>query len=131
MNAQTAIVPYLFFDDAGSAMDFYARVFGFEELSRWHNDAGKVQNGEMRVGTTELWLDGGGKRADTDQRPQWVGVLMDSAAAVDAMHVRVTAAGFECEPPTDRDFGVRMFNIDDGMGYLWGFLYRDAPQNQN
>jgi len=105
-------------------MDWYAKVFGFEELSRWKNASGAVQNGEMRVGQTELWLDGGGRRNDSDPRPQWVGVLMNSAESVDAMYRRVTDAGITCEPPEDRDFGVRMFNLDDGMGYMWGFLYR-------
>jgi hypothetical protein len=34
------------------------RVFGFEEIGRWANADGKIHNAEMRVGDTELWLDG-------------------------------------------------------------------------
>jgi PhnB protein len=115
------IVPYLFLDDAAAAMDWYTRVFGFEEIGRWTNEDGRVQNGEMRVGTTEIWLDGGGRRQDTDERPQWIGVWVDD---VDAVHDRIVEAGVSCDAPVDREFGVRMLNVEDGMGYLWGFVRR-------
>lgn len=115
------IVPYLFYDDAGAAMDWYARVFGFEEISRRADDTGRVQNAEMRVGNSELWLDGSGRRKDNDERPTWIGIWVDD---VDAVYERVQAAGVECEPPVDREFGVRMLNVPDEMGYLWGFIRR-------
>lgn len=115
------VVPYLFYDDAVAAMQWYTRVFGFEEIGRWANDAGKVQNAEMRVGTTELWLDGSGRRQDNDERPMWVGIWVDD---VDSVYRRVQEAGIECDAPVDREFGVRMLNVPDGMGYLWGFICR-------
>ena len=115
------IVPYLYYDDAEAAMDWYTRVFGFEEIGRWANESGRIQNAEMRVGNTELWLDGSGRRKDTDERPTWIGIWVDD---VDAVHRKVQEAGIECEAPVDRDFGVRMLNVQDGMGYLWGFIRR-------
>jgi uncharacterized glyoxalase superfamily protein PhnB len=115
------IVPYLFFDDAEAALDWYSRVFGFEEIGRWTNDQGRVQNAEMRVGDTEVWLDGGGARKMDDERPSWIGIWVDD---VDAVRERIQAAGVECEAPVDRDFGVRMMNVPDGMGHLWGFMRR-------
>ena len=123
-NDYLGIVPYLFYDDAAAAMLWYARVFGFEEIGRWEDDAGNVQNGEMRVGATEIWLDGSGKRKDTDERPLWIGVWVED---VDAVYERVRAAGVECEPPVDREFGVRMLNVPDEAGYLWGFVCRITP----
>ena len=115
------IVPYLFYDDAEAAMAWYERVFAFEEIGRWTDDAGKVQNGEMRVGNTELWLDGSGSRKDSDPRPTWIGIWVED---VDEVYQQVQAAGVECEPPVDREFGVRMLTVADGMGYLWGFIRR-------
>lgn len=115
------IVPYLFYDDVETAMEWYARVFGFEETSRWTNDTGKVLNAEMRVGNTELWLDGSGRRKDSDERPTWIGIWVDD---VDAVYEHVTAAGGACEPPVTREFGVRMLNVNDPAGYLWGFIRR-------
>ena len=117
------IVPYLFYDDAEAAMAWYRRVFGFEEISRWTNEQGKVHNAEMRVGDTELWLDGSGRKVDTDERPHWVGIWVDD---VDAVYRKVTAAGIACEAPVDREFGVRMLTVPDGMGHLWGFIKRIA-----
>ncbi len=119
------VVPYLFFDDAAAAMQWYGRVFGFEEISRWPGADGVVANAEMRIGTTELWLDGSGKRADTDPRPHWLGVWVDD---VDAVCARVRAAGVSCDDPVDRDFGVRMLNVADPFGYLWGFIRRLHPE---
>lgn len=123
MNAEyKGIVPYLFYDDAEAAMAWYSRVFDFEEISRWTNDAGQIQNAEMRIGETELWLDGSGRRKDHDERPTWIGIWVND---VDAIYKRVQEAGVECDAPVDRDFGVRMLNVPDGMGHLWGFVKRN------
>ena len=115
------IVPYLFYDDTAAAMAWYTRVFGFEEINRWADENGHIQNAEMRVGSTELWLDGGGRRNDQDDRPLWIGVWVDDVGSV---YSQVQQAGVSCEPPVDREFGVRMLNVPDGMGYLWGFIQR-------
>lgn len=115
------IVPYLFYDDAAAAMDWYAAHFGFEDIGRWSNDQGQLQNGEVRIGTTELWLDGSGKRRDTDDRPTWIGVWVED---VDAIYAQIQATGLTCEPPVTREFGVQMLTVADPFGYLWGFIRR-------
>ncbi len=120
-NDYKGIVPYLFYDDAAAAMEWYGKVFGFEEIGRWADDDGKIQNAEMRIGNTELWLDGSGRRKDDDERPTWIGIWVDD---VDAVFARIQEAGIDCEAPADRDFGVRMLNVPDPMGYLWGFIRR-------
>ena len=104
-------------------MRWYGDVFGFEEIGRWENDGGTVQNGEMRVGNTEIWLDGGGRRqpAEGDARPTWIGVWVDDP---DEMHRQVTARDVTAEQPVTRDFGVRMLTVEDPFGYLWGFMCR-------
>ena len=117
------IVPYLFYDDAVAAMEWYARVFGFEEIGRWENDEGRVQNAEMRVGNTEIWLDGGGKRADQDARPTWIGIWVED---IDAVFQCVQSAGVACDPPVQREFGVQMLTVPDEFGYLWGFIKRSS-----
>ena len=43
---------------------------------------------------------------------------------VDAVYQQVLVAGVACDPPVDREFGVRMPTVPDGMGYLWGFVKR-------
>ena len=115
------IVPYLFYDDAEAAIDWYGEIFGFEEIGRSTNDEGKIQNAEMRVGNTEIWIDGSGRLKKEDDRPIWVGVWVED---VDAIYENVREKGIECEEPITREFGVRMLNVDDGMGHLWGFIKR-------
>ncbi len=115
------IVPYLFFDDAETALEWYTKHFGFEEIGRWHNPEGRVANAEMRVGNTEIWLDGSGRQIRADTRPVWQGIWVDD---VDEVYQRIKANGVVCDAPVTREFGVRMLNVDDGMGYLWGFIKR-------
>ena len=115
------IVPYLFYDDVEAAMAWYGRVFDFREIGRWPDATGKIQNAEMRVGSTELWLDGGGRRSAEDGRPVWIGIWVDD---VDSVYQHIIGHGVECEAPIDREFGVRMLNVEDGMGHLWGFMRR-------
>jgi len=118
------IVPYVFYDDAAAAMDWLARVFGFEEISRWNNEQGHVQNAEMRVGDTEIWIDGGGRlKFDeaNESRPVWYGIWVDD---VDAMYAKVKAAEVDVAPPVTREFGVQMLTVQDPEGYLWGFMRR-------
>ena len=115
------IVPYLFYDDAEAAINWYNEKFGFAEISRWTNDEGRVQNAEMRVGNTEIWIDGSGRLKKDDDRPIWIGVWVDD---VDAIFDKVQSKGVVCDPPVTREFGVRMLSVDDGMGHLWGFIKR-------
>ena len=115
------IVPYLFYDDAEAAIEWLVRVFGFEEGGRWTNDEGRVQNAELRVGDTEVWIDGGGR--DPNAKTRWIGIWVDD---VDAIYAAVTAAGVEVPAPVDRDFGVTMLTVADPEGTQWGFIKRNT-----
>ena len=83
------MVPYLYYEDAGAALDWLSRVFGFDERSRYIDKDGIVRQAEMLVGDQELWFSGHGPgfweskggRPDT-----WIGVWVDD---VDAMYERV------------------------------------------
>jgi uncharacterized glyoxalase superfamily protein PhnB len=122
------LVPYLFCGDAESLIDWYSRVFGFVEKDRWLGDDGRIRNAEMSMGDTELWLDGGGGQitatgSDGSSSPVWIGVWLETPAAVDEMYEHIVAQGVKAEDePVDRPFGVRIFNVRDPAGYLWGFM---------
>jgi len=79
------LVPYLHYDDAAAMIEWYERVFGFTEGRRWLDDDGRVENADMVVGDTELWMDGGGRAMhDAAGNPSaWIGVWVDD---VDAMY---------------------------------------------
>jgi hypothetical protein len=46
---RTPIAPYLYYEDAGAAMDWLVRVFGFEEIVRMPNPDGRVGHAELRA----------------------------------------------------------------------------------
>jgi len=56
----TGVTPYLHYEDAAAAIDWLARVLGFEERSRFVDKDGRVQQAEMRIGETDLWFAGHG-----------------------------------------------------------------------
>ena len=129
---RSGIVPYLFYEDAGAMLDWYSRVFGFAELSRWRDAQGKVTNAEMSVGQTELWLDGNGpaywEKHGRGPSP-WIGVWVDD---IDTLLARVRAAGIEVDDPAERDFGVRMSGeVTDPAGYRWSFMQRVGLPDPN
>jgi PhnB protein len=122
---RSGLVPYLFYDDAGLMADWYGKVFGFEELSRYTEQSGRVTNAEMRVGDTELWMDGNGSAywERTGAKPGgWIGVWVDDP---DAVYERIKSCGVGLDPPEDKPYGVRMTgNVTDPAGYQWGFMAR-------
>ena len=44
------VTPYLYYEDAGAAMDWLVKAFGFEERMRMENDQGRVGHGELLIG---------------------------------------------------------------------------------
>lgn len=116
------LTPYLYYDDAGAASDWLSSTFGFEEIDRFADEAGKVANVSMRVGGGELWLDGQGRHPKSgDRAGPWTMVWVDD---VDELQKRVTGAGVECNGPMDRPWGVREVQVRDPEGLNWGFLQR-------
>jgi PhnB protein len=124
-TGRSGLVPYLFYEDAGAMADWYSRVFGFEELSRYTDESGRVNNAELRVGDTELWLDGNGSSywEQNGRGPAgWIGVWVDDP---DAVYERVKAHGVEIAAPQDKPYGVRVTGVvTDPAGYQWGFMRR-------
>jgi uncharacterized glyoxalase superfamily protein PhnB len=121
----TGITPYLHYDDVVTMIDWLTRVFGFTERGRWVDAQGKVRNAEICVGANEVWLDG-----DPDwwkhkgRRPEeWIGIWVDD---VDAMFERVEAAGISADPPEDKFYAVRVLQVKDPEGYMWGFMQRGS-----
>jgi len=118
----TGVTPYLHYEDAAAAIDWLARVLGFEERSRFVDKDGRVQQAEMRIGETDLWFAGHGPGywKELGRRPdQLTLVWVDD---VDAHHARVVAAGGAAEPPEDKSYGVRTYTVTDPEGYQWGFM---------
>jgi len=58
------VTPHLILDDAATAIDWYKRGFGADEISRSAGPDGKIMHAEIRIGNSHLYLNdamGGGK----------------------------------------------------------------------
>jgi uncharacterized glyoxalase superfamily protein PhnB len=118
------VVPHVTYEDAGAMLEWLERTFGFEERARYVDKDGVVKQAEMLLGDSELWIGGMGAgywEREGRKPSAWIGVWVDD---VDAQYERVRAAGIETDPPEDRNYDVRSFNVRDPEGYLWGFLKR-------
>jgi uncharacterized glyoxalase superfamily protein PhnB len=98
----TGITPYLHYEDAAAALDWLARVFGFEEISRYVDGDGRLREAEMRVGDNQLWLSGRdpGYWEERGRGPE-----------------QLTLVWVEEKP-----YGVRAYSVTDPEGYEWGFM---------
>ena len=83
--------PYLFYADAGAALDWLARVFGFVEQVRYVDPDGVVRESEIRVGATTIQLCGHAPAPGHGEGLLTI-VHVDD---VDAQHARVVAAGVD------------------------------------
>jgi uncharacterized glyoxalase superfamily protein PhnB len=116
------ITPYMHYEDAAASLEWLARVFGFEEVSRYVDGDGRVREAEMLVGDQQLWLSGRdpGYWDEKGRGPeQLILIWVDD---VDAHHARVKAAGIDVKPPEEKPYGVRMYGVTDPEGYDWGFM---------
>lgn len=111
------VTPYLFYEDAGAALDWLARVFGFRETARYVDADDVVRESEMQVGGTTIQLCG---HAPGEGHGQGL-LLIVHVDDVDAMHARVVAAGIEAAAPDQQSYGPRTFGVTDPWGYQWSF----------
>lgn len=120
--AFTGVTPYLHYEDGAAMLEWLSGVLGFHERARFVNRDGMVEEAEMLIGDTKLWFAGhgpgywAGKGRGPDQLTL---VWVDD---VDAHHARVRAAGVQADPPEDKSYGVRTYNVTDPEGYQWGFM---------
>ena len=111
------VSPYLFYADAGAALDWLARVFGFVEEVRYVDDGGAVRESEMRIGATTIQLCGHEPEAGRGEGL----LLIVHVDDVDAQHARIVAAGVDAPAPVQKPYGARTFTVTDPWGYHWDF----------
>ncbi|HEX6420626.1 MAG TPA: VOC family protein [Acidimicrobiales bacterium] len=111
------VTPYLYCRDAGAALDWLARTFGFEEIVRYVDADGVVHESEMRIGGSTIQVCGRAPGPD-----EGAGLLLIvHVDDVDAQHARVTAAGLDAPAPHQQPYGPRTFDVTDPWGYRWSF----------
>ena len=117
------VFPYLHVRGGAAAIDFYKRVFGAEEISRFAEPSGKVGHAELKLGPMTVML--------ADEFPD-LGIRSPLAYGgtgttihlhvdnVDELGRRaVEAAATMVMEPADQSHGERQCRIRDPFGHEW------------
>jgi uncharacterized glyoxalase superfamily protein PhnB len=116
------ITPYLLYEDAGAALEFLSRAFGFEETRRNTASDGKVSHAEMRYLSGEIHLGQPGRPSSPRTYGGTTVLLYVYVDNVDEHCARARAAGAEIvDEPADQDYGERRYHCRDPEGHSWFF----------
>lgn len=134
------VTPHLVLDDCASAIEFYKRAFGAEELARMNGPGGKIVHAEIRIGDSILML--------ADEMPAMPGqpVYRSPRSAglataslflyvndVDAAFERAVKAGCTVgHPVTEMFWGDRFGQVIDPFGHSWSLAthIEDVPEQE-
>jgi PhnB protein len=118
----SSITPYLIFEDANSAIDFYEKAFGAQELFRMPM-GNRIAHAEIQIGNSRIML--------ADETPQMDAYgpkhhngspvsLMLYVEDVDSFTKKAVAAGTKVlRPVKDQFYGDRSGTFQDPFGYKW------------
>jgi uncharacterized glyoxalase superfamily protein PhnB len=117
--------------DAGAAIDWLERAFGFQTIARHEGPDGSIAHAELRLGESLIMLGTGAE--DLQQPPESPRAarvtLYVAVEDVDALHDRAQAAGADVSGLTEQDYGSRDFSARDVEGNHWSFgTYVPEPQ---
>ena len=122
-DADPQVVPYLLYEDAGAAMDWLIKVFGFTERARDRQSDGPVRHGE-------LLLDGGGvimlgSPGEGFRGPAKLGEVTQlqciTVTSLLAHRERARAAGADVSDISLRAGRAQSYTVDDPEGHRWYF----------
>jgi PhnB protein len=123
---RTEIIPYIFYRDVPTALEWLAHAFGFTEVTRHGTPSGGM-HGEMSFGSQLIMMGQGATQwgmvspREAGTATMGVFVYLDD---VDAHHARAAAAGAEIvHPPRDESYG-RTYTARDLDGHPWFFTTR-------
>ena len=130
------VTPYLAFDNAAAAIDFYKTAFGAKERMRMEAPGGKIGHAEIEIGDSLVML--------SDVFPQSTmrppGELGGTCAGVflyvedvDALTQRAIDAGATVTMEVaDQFWGDRFGSITDPFGHSWSIAthVEDVPPDQ-
>ncbi len=121
-NERTTLAPMLSVRRGASAVEFYKRAFGAEELFRVEDEKGEVV-ARLSVNGVEFWI--------ADESPKHFNFSPESLGGAtvrivltvgnpDAIFERAVAAGATVvSPVSDQSYGWRVGRIVDPFGHHW------------
>jgi uncharacterized glyoxalase superfamily protein PhnB len=130
----------VFYDDAGRAIDWLCKAFGFEVRLRIEGEGGRIEHSELTFGEGLIMVGSSGARTDRPgglpcKSPRALGGANTQALCVcvddvDEHCERARAAGARiAEEPATHDYGEeywsdRTYRAEDLEGHQWWFLQR-------
>ena len=128
--------PYLAVDDARSAIEYYKRAFGAQEVVHMDGPGGKVAHSELVVGDSRVMLSDpfphGSTRPPKDLGGTSMSVMM-YVEDVDAVVKQAVDAGASVTMEVqDQFWGDRFGTITDPFGHVWsiGTHIEDVPPEE-
>ena len=130
------VVPMMAYEDAGAALEWLSRAFGFRERTRMAGPDGRIGHAEMEIGDGVIMLasptpdyEGPRHHAEScDRARKWLAVpyVIDGLHVfvddVDAHFARAKEAGATIlSEPEDQDYGERVYRVEDLEGHRWMF----------
>jgi PhnB protein len=115
--------PYLVVNDANSAIDFYKKAFGAQEIMRMQGPGGKIGHAELKIGDSVIMLSdempGGSGKSPKSLGGSTASVFL-YVDKVDSVFSQAVAAGAKSEmEPQDQFWGDRFGKLEDPFGHLW------------
>jgi PhnB protein len=118
-----SVTPYLIFDGAARAIEFYKQAFGATEVFRMEGPDGRIGHAEIKIGDSHVML--ADEHPEMDARsPRSIGgspiSMMLYVEDVDAVVGRAVEAGAKpTRPIADQFYGDRTGGVEDPFGYAW------------
>jgi PhnB protein len=118
------VCPMLSYHDAGAAIEFLGKAFGFEELSRMEMPDGRIGHAEVGCDGVRIMLAseypelGIASPRKMDQRYSQLYVVVDD---VDAHYERARDAGAIISTEPTEEHGDRFYRANDPEGHRWIF----------
>jgi PhnB protein len=115
--------PYLVMKNAASALEFYKKAFGAEELMRFPMPGGRIAHAEIKIGNSPIML--ADESPEMGYRgPESLGgssvSLMLYVEDVDRSFAKAVAAGAKVTKPLkDEFYGDRAGTVTDPFGHVW------------
>ena len=118
----TSITPYLIFEDANSAIHFYEKAFGAQELFRMPM-GNRIGHAEIQIGNSRIMLADEAPQMDAYGPQHHNGSpvsLMLYVEDVDSFTKKAVAAGAKVlRPVKDQFYGDRSGTLTDPFGHVW------------
>lgn len=114
------VTPYFFVQDAESFIAFLVNALAGEETCRTMRADGKVQNVQVRLGTSTVMIS-----EATSRYPQMASAFYLYVADANAAMARALEGGAQLEMPVaDMPYGDRQGGVRDKHGNIWWISQR-------